>query len=81
MSLTSTPTLLYDAVALFEKTLNMARTTATTTCEVAHLPNRLPAELKVLICQGRRLIRVTMLLQCTADKLALNQLHRCIRRS
>jgi hypothetical protein len=79
-SLPSTPALLDDAVALFESALNMARTTATTTREVRILPIRLPDELKALICQRRRLIRVTMLSQSAEDKIALNRLHRCIRR-
>jgi hypothetical protein len=58
----------------------MAYHTATTTREVEFRPNRLPDELKALICERRRLIRVATVSQRPEDKLALNRLHRRIRK-
>ncbi|KAJ3632082.1 hypothetical protein Zmor_024806 [Zophobas morio] len=69
-----------DAVALFKTALNMAHITATTTCEVKYRPDRLPDVLKALICQRGHVVRVTMLSQSAEDKLALNRLHRRIRK-
>jgi hypothetical protein len=79
-SLPFTPALLDDAVALFERALNMDRTTDKTNREVKYRSDRLPDELKALVRQRRRLIHVAVLPQSTEDKLALNQLHRCTKK-
>ncbi|KAJ3626874.1 hypothetical protein Zmor_004219 [Zophobas morio] len=65
------PALLDVALAKFKSALTMVYHTTRTTREVEFRPNRLPDELKPLICKRRRLIRVTMVSQRPEDKLAL----------
>jgi hypothetical protein len=67
-------------VAEFEGALIMVSHIAATTGQVEFHPDPLPDELKVLIREWRRLIRVDTVTQRPEDKVALNRLHRRIRK-
>jgi hypothetical protein len=79
-TLLETPAKLNSATVEFERAVTEVHNKASTRCEVVYHPKRLPEELKTLIYESGRLIRVVKVFQRVEDKLVLKRLHWHIRK-